>query len=92
MICENRSLIVIGSNLFSPSSVFSIKIVGFVKISSYCTFPQCGHSFCFFALSSICSGIRFRDTIEYDVRCSLIFEYSSSISCGTFNLEQDLHQ
>jgi len=39
-ICENLSLIVIGSNLCSPISVFSTKIVGFVKISSYCVLPQ----------------------------------------------------
>ena len=34
-ICENLSLIVTGSNLCSPISVFSINIVGFVKINSY---------------------------------------------------------
>ena len=35
VIWENLSRIVTGSNLFSPISVFSIKIVGFVKIRSY---------------------------------------------------------
>ncbi|CAI8209052.1 MAG: Uncharacterised protein [Candidatus Nitrosopelagicus brevis] len=39
-IIDNRSLIVIGSNLFSPISVFSTNVVGFVKINSYCDFPQ----------------------------------------------------
>ena len=58
-ICENRSRMVIGSSLFSPTSVFSIKIVGFVKMSSYWALPQCGHSFAFLAISSIFSGICF---------------------------------
>ncbi len=62
-ICENLSLIVIGSNLCSPISVFSTKIVGFVKINSYWVFPQCGHSFAFFAFSIICSGIRFWEIV-----------------------------
>ena len=91
MMFENRSLIVTGNNLFSPSSVFSINIVGFVKISSYCGFPQCGHSFDFFAFSNICSGIRYCDIRANDALYFLNFENSSSTSWGTFNLEQDLH-
>ena len=68
-----------------------MNIVGFVKISSYCGFPQCGHSFDFFAFSSICSGIRFCDTTVYDARYDLNFENPSSTSWGTFILEHYLH-
>ncbi len=63
LICVNLSLIVIGSSLCSPISVFSMNIVGLVKIISYCGFPQCGHSFAFFALSKISSGILFCEII-----------------------------
>ncbi len=51
----NLSLIVIGNSLFSPTSVFSTKIVGFVKIKSYCSFWQWGQTFTFFAFSMISS-------------------------------------
>jgi len=57
-----------------------MNIVGFVKISSYCGFPQCGHSFAFFAFSSICSGIRLRDSTVYDALFFLNFENLSSTS------------
>ena len=50
-MCASRVLIVIGSKRFSPNSVFSIKMDGFVKINSYCSFPQDGHSLAFFAFS-----------------------------------------
>ena len=54
---------VIGSNLFSPASVFSTNMVGFVNISSYWDLPQWGQSFCLRAFSIIFSGMRFWDTI-----------------------------
>ena len=80
-IIDNRSLIVIGSNLFSPISVFSTNVVGFVKINSYCDFPQWGQSFCFLAFSWIWSGILFWDKTVYDAWRSLILE-NSLISSG----------
>ena len=80
VICENLSLIVIGSNLCSPISVFSTKIVGLVKINSYCVFPQCGHSFAFFAFSMICSGMRFCEIIVKAKCFSLIAVNSSKSS------------
>ena len=55
-----------------------MKIVGFVKINSYCDFPQCGQSFCFLAFSWICSGIRFCEIIEYEASRSVILENSGS--------------
>ena len=82
---------VIGNNLLSPSSDFSIKIVGFVKMSSYCIFPQCGHSLAFFAFSSICSRIRFCEITVYANSRFLILEKPSRVFCGIFILEQDLH-
>ena len=91
VICENRSLIVIGNNLLSPSSVFSIKIVGFVKISSYCNLPQCAHSFAFFALSNISSGIRFWDIMVYAALRDLISKNFCKSSSEILILEQDLH-
>ena len=91
MICENLSLIVIGNNLCSPISVFSTKIVGFVKTNSYCVFPQWGHSLAFFAFSIICSGIRFCETVVYAAPLSLIFWNALRSSCGTFSLAQERH-
>ena len=89
IIWENLSRIVIGSNLCSPISVFSTKIVGFVKISSYWVLPQWGHSFAFFAFSIICSGIRFSEITVYAACFSLIFLNSSRSSCGTLSLAQE---
>ena len=62
-----------------------------MKINSYCTFPQCGHSFDFFALSSISSGIRFCENMVYAALFFLISEKFTRSSSGISNLEQDLH-
>ena len=59
-----------------------MNIVGFVKISSYCGFPQCGHSFAFFAFSSICSGIRLRDSTVYDALFFLNLDITGNTLIG----------
>ncbi len=81
---------VIGRSLFSPISVFSTKMVGFVKTRSYCSFWQWGQIFTFLAFSIISSLIFSRVITAYAAFVSLRSLYFARSSAESFILLHDL--
>src|SRR5581483_1620820 len=83
------SRIVIGRSLFSPASVLSTNIVGFVNIRSYCSLPQCGQSLTFLARSMISSLMLSSVMTAYAAFVSRIDLSCASSSGSSFILLQD---